>query len=51
MGFNRLKVRLPTDPEASHERFATCRRLLVNEMTGKIVEIIPETQPETTGQK
>jgi hypothetical protein len=25
--------------------------LLVNELTGKIVEIIPETQPETTGQK
>jgi hypothetical protein len=25
--------------------------LLVNEMTGKIVDIIPETQPQTTGQK
>jgi|SRR5207248_11501595 hypothetical protein len=25
--------------------------LLVNTMTGEIVEIIPETQPETTGQK
>ncbi len=24
--------------------------LLVNELTGKIVELIPETQPETTGQ-
>ena len=25
--------------------------LLVNEMTGKIVDIIPETQPQTSGQK
>jgi hypothetical protein len=25
--------------------------LLVNAMTGKIVEIIPETQPQTSGQK
>jgi len=25
--------------------------LLVNAMTGKIVEIIPETQPRSTGQK
>jgi hypothetical protein len=25
--------------------------LLVNEMTGKIADIIPETQPQTTGQK
>jgi hypothetical protein len=25
--------------------------LLVNAMTGKIVEIIPETQPQSTGQK
>ncbi len=25
--------------------------LLVNAMTGKIVDIIPETQPQTTGQK
>jgi hypothetical protein len=25
--------------------------LLMNEMTGKIVDIIPETQPQTTGQK
>jgi hypothetical protein len=25
--------------------------LLINEMTGKIVDIISETQPETTGQK
>jgi len=25
--------------------------LLVNAMTGKIVDIIPETQPQTSGQK
>jgi hypothetical protein len=25
--------------------------LIVNELDGKIAEIIPETQPQTTGQK
>ena len=25
--------------------------LLINEMTGEIVDVIPESQPQTTGQK
>jgi hypothetical protein len=33
-----------------HAVSATTTNVLVNEMTGKIADIIPETQPQKTGQ-
>jgi hypothetical protein len=49
---------LPSDltqqiPELADYGYAKMKDqiLLVNAMTGKIVEIIPETQPQTNGQK
>jgi len=39
------------DNDDHPEIFENEEPLLVNEMTNKIANIIPETQPQTTGQK
>jgi hypothetical protein len=40
-------------PELAHYEYSKMKNqiVLVNAMTGKIVDVIPETQPQTGGQK